>query len=156
MANYPTITIAGREIYEQIVLENGIKFTEEWIKEREAARCFLPESVLRKMAAEIAETIKIRTYNNGCSCDNTRKTTAAEHEIIYKLALSALLGLNHGETARQSKAAEDAIINTIEYTLLLMIPEANTYDTLYLKLRRAVGSWRSHTEDEIMREYGDA
>ena len=151
----PVRTVAGREIPESVLLENGILFTEKELKEMDAARCFLPESVLRKMATEIADDITIRTHKNGNSEDVTRKSTEAEKAIIYKLAFSALLGLNHGETARQSKAAEDAIINAIEYTLLLMLPEANSYDSLYLKLRRSVAFWRDHSKEEIMLHYGE-
>lgn len=151
----PTRVVAGKEIPESILLENGVLFTEQDIKEREAARCFLPEKILRKMAAEIAKHITIRTYKDGCSNDARRKTTKAEEEIIYKLSYSALLGLNHGENARQSKIAEDAIINAIEYTLLLMIPDANTYDTIYLPLRRTVENWRNHTQAEIAFHYGE-
>ena len=153
----PVRTVAGREIPESILLENGVIFTERELKEYDAKRCFLPETVLRKMAGEMAETITIHTYKDGrCSEDFTRNTTEAEKAVLYKLALSALLGLNHGETARQSKAAEDAIINAIEYTLILMLPSANSYDSLYLKLRRSVAFWREHTEAEIMAHYGEA
>lgn len=151
----PTRIVAGREIPECILLENGELFTAKWIKEQESARCFLREPVLRKMAAEIAENITIRTMIDGCSHDTTRKSTDAERDIIYKLALSALLGLNHGEEARQSEAAESAIINAIEYTLILMIPNANSYDTIYTPLRKTVANWRNHTEAEINLHYGE-
>lgn len=153
--NYKTRTVAGREIPEFILLENGALFTEKWIKEEEAKRPFLPESVLRGMAAEIATHITIRTEENGCTRDTQRESTKAEQDTLYKLALSALLGLNHGEEARQSKAAEDAIINSIEYTLILMIPNANSYDSIYLPLRRAVENWRNHTEAELVLHYGE-
>lgn len=153
--NYKTRTVAGREIPEFILLENGAIFTEKWIKEEEAKRPFLPESVLRGMAAEIAAHITIRTKENGCTRDTRRESTKAERDTLYKLSLSALLGLNHGEEARQSKAAEDAIINAIEYTLILMIPNANSYDSLYLPLRRAVENWRNHTQAELVLHYGE-
>lgn len=152
--NYPTRTVAGREIPEFILLENGVRYTEQHIKEHESARCPLPEPILRLMAAEIAEHITIRTMENGCSKDTTRRSTPEEKDTLYKLAYSALLGLNHGETARESHAAEDAIINAIEFTLLLMIPEANSYDTLYLPLRKTVANWRNHTQAEIALHYG--
>lgn len=151
----PTRTVSGKEIPEQILIENGIKATEEYFTEYENRRPFLPESVLRKMAAEIARNITIRTYVDGNSKDERRKSTPAEYEILYKLALSALLGLNHGETARQSKIAEDAIINAIEYTLVLMIPSANSYDSLYTPLRKTVENWRNHTQAEINFHYGE-
>lgn len=156
--NCPTHTVAGREIPDSILLENGIKFTEDWLKEADAKRCYLGEPVLRKMAAEIAEHITIRTYDkvDGCSRDERRESTPAERDIIYKLAFSALLGLSHGETARQSKAAEDGIINAIEYALVVMLPEANSYDTIYTPLRKTVENWRNHTQAEIMLHYGEA
>ena len=152
----PVHVVAGREIPDCILLENGIIYTERELKELDAARCYLPEPVLRKMAAEIAENITIRTYVDGCSRDDRRPTTDAERDVLYKLAFSALLGLNHGETARQSKIAEDAIINAIEYTLVLSIPEANSYDSLYIPLRKTVENWRNHTEAELVLHYGEA
>ena len=155
MENCKTRTVAGCEIPEFIIIENGVRFTEKWIKEREAARCSLPETVLRKMAAEISNNITIRKYENGNSEDIRRKSTNTEKDILYKIALSALLGLNHGEAARQSKEAEDAIINSAEFACILMLPDANSYDTIYTPLRRSVANWRNHTQAEIVFHYGE-
>ena len=143
----PVRVVAGKEIPEAILLENGVKFTEKWIKETESKRCYLPETVLRKMAAEIAENITFRTYVDGSSKDITRKSTDAEQDIIYKLAYSALLGLNYGEVARQCESAENAILNAIEYAIIMMIPHVNSYDTLYIPLRKMLAFWRESQED---------
>lgn len=155
MENITTRNIAGHDIPECIIMENGVLFTEKWIKEREAARCYLPENILRKMAAEIAENITIRTHEDGNSKDTRRKATKAENDILYKIALSALLGLSHGEEARQSKEAEDAIINSAEYACILFLPNANSYDTIYTPLRKTVANWRNHTQAEIAFHYGE-
>lgn len=139
---------------ESILVEEGARIVAKRKNEYQARRPFLPEPILRGMAREMAKTITIRTYVDGCSHDETRPATEAESDILYKLALSALLGLNHGESAREEMTAEDAIINAIEYTLLLMIPEANSYNSLYLKLRRMMENWRNHTEAELALHYG--
>ncbi len=142
-----TRLVAGKEMPESILIENGVLFTEKWIKERNSARCFLHENVLCKMADECAKTITF--------CDEeTRIATKEESKIIHNLAFAALLGLNHGETARMSSAAEDAIINAAEYAIDLMIPNVNGYITLYTKLRHLVENWRNHTEAEIAFHYG--
>ena len=153
---WTTYTVAGREIPDFILLENGKTFTGKWLKEQDAKRPYLPETILRAMAAEIAERITIRTKVDGNTYDNERASTESERDILYKLAYSALLGLNHGEEARQSKAAEDAIINAIEFTLILMIPNANSYDSIYLPLRRMCENWRNHTEADLALHYGVA
>ena len=149
----PTHIVNGHEIPDSILLDNGIKATERHMRENEQARCYLMESVLRGMAREISHHITIRTHVDGCSRDTRRTSTDREADILYRLAYSALLGLNHGEEARKSRTAEDAIINAIEYTLILTIPEANSYDSLYLPLRRAVENWRNHTEAELVLRY---
>lgn len=137
-----TRVIAGREIPEKILLENGVIFTEREIKERDQARRYLPENKLCEIAGQIAANITYRTYRGGNSEDICRKSTAAEYDIIYKIALAALLALNNGETARQSRIAEDAIINAAEYTLNIMVMGVNGYDTLYQPLRKAMQDWR--------------
>lgn len=144
-----THTIRGREIPDSILLENGIHFTEQWMKEQDNARPYLPENKLRYWAAQIAKTISIRTTVDGCTHDERRPTTQEEHEVLYNLAYSALLGLNAGEAARQTTAAEDAILNAIEYTCILMLPEANSYLTIYCPLRNVLEQWRSHPVEEL-------
>lgn len=140
---YKTRTVAGEEIPEFILTENGAIYTAREIEERRNARKFLSETVLRDMAREIAAHITIRTHENGHSVDTRRDSTNAERNTLYNLALSALLALNHGEESRKSKIAEDAIINAAEYALILMLPDANSYDSIYTPLRKAVANWRS-------------
>ena len=155
MKEYHTINIAGRDVPEFIVTENGVRFTEKWLRECDEKRCILPESILRCMAAEIAESIVVRTYENGNSHDTRRQTTEKERDILYGLAYSALLGLNHSEESRQSKTAEDAIINSFEYACIVMLPDANCYDSMYIPLRKMVANWRNHTQAEINLHYGN-
>ena len=149
--NYPTHTICGKEIPDSILLENGVLFTKKWMEEQAAARPFLPENKLRYWATQVAKTIVIRTMNNGNSSDVRRPTTQEEHDILYKLVYSALLGLNAGETARQTRAAEDAIVNSIEYTCNLFFPEANGYLTIYCPLRNICEEWRSFPAEQLPR-----
>lgn len=58
------------------------------------------EIALHTIAKAIAQSITIRTWNNGNSYDDTREATEQESEIICNIAFSALLGLNFGETTR--------------------------------------------------------
>lgn len=149
--NYPTHNICGKEIPDSILLENGIRFTKLWKEEQANARPFLPENKLRYWAAQVAKTIVIRTMDNGNSNDVRRPTTQEEQEVLYKLTYSALLGLNAGETNRQAKAAEDAIINSIEYTFNLFFPEANGYLSIYCPLRDICEEWRSFPAKQLPR-----
>lgn len=146
-----TYTIRGRELPACSLLENGIRATQDYFDEYDARRPYLPEPKLRYWAEHLARSIVIRTEIDGCTHDDRRPTTQAEHDILYKLALSALLGLNAGETNRQSRAAEDAIINAIEYACLLMLPKANSYDTIYNPLRRICEEWRSCPAEQLPR-----
>ena len=76
---------------ESILVEEGARIVAKRKNEYQARRPFLPEPILRGMAREMAKTITVRTYVDGCSHDETRPATEAESDILYKLALSALL-----------------------------------------------------------------
>lgn len=84
------------------------------------------ESQLRAYASQHADTIVIRTYNNGCSSDDRRDATEQEQHIIFSLILGALLAYTHRpETGIQSVA------DSAEFTAHHLIPDANAYDTIY-------------------------
>lgn len=105
-------------------------------------RNHLTESELKAIAEDIAQNITIRTYADGNSDDSTRESTGAERDIIYKIAYSALLGLNWGENTRGEKDnSTQAIIDSAEFALDLFIPSANGYDTIYNPLKNAVRDW---------------
>lgn len=99
------------------------------------------ESELKAMAQEMASTIVIRTYHGGNSKDTRRTPTPSESEAIYKVAISALLGLNWGEDVRSSRLAEQAIIDTAEFAINQFIDNVNGYDTIYIPLKRIVKNW---------------
>ena len=90
------------------------------------------------LANEIAEHITIRSYHDGNSCDTTRKATEAEGDIIAKIAYSAMLSYEW-----KDDASLDEILDMAEFTLMQFIPEANTYDTIYIPLRKLTktGGW---------------
>ena len=95
-----------------------------------------------KFAAQISsKEVTIRTYVNGNSEDNKRKATAKEQATIYNIMYGALLALNYTEEARKNEAAEHAIINMAEFTLMQFIPNCNTYDTIYSPLKRILSTW---------------
>ena len=110
-------------------------------------RHFVSEQILKEWARNASQSIVVRTYENGNSRDTRRKPTAHEEEIIFKTIYGALLGLNWGETNRSSGIAEQAILDTAEYTLDLFIPQANGYDTIYNPLRKILTEWEQIPED---------
>ena len=109
--------------------------------EKPEVRAHKPESELKEMAREMASTIMIRIYHGGNSQDIRRTPTQAESEAIYKVAISALLGLNWGEDVRSSRLAEQAIIDTAEFAINQFIDGVNGYDTIYIPLKKAVKNW---------------
>jgi len=105
-------------------------------------RNHLPESVLRSVAESIASRVTFRMYINGNSHDVMKKSTASVRSAIYPVAYGALLGLNYGEEGRSSAPAERAILTSSEFTLMHLLPDVNTYDTIYNPLRAALELWR--------------
>lgn len=90
----------------------------------------------RKLADSISKLITIRTYDETGSHDDTRETTSAERDIIWKIAYSAFLSYGFGDYMDL-----DTIANMAEFMLMRFIPEANTYDTIYIPIKRATGNW---------------
>ncbi|MEG1926622.1 MAG: hypothetical protein RR415_12850 [Ruthenibacterium sp.] len=103
------------------------------------------EKDLMASAKKIAEaiTINIETKIGGSthSDTETRPTTTAENELIFKIAYATLLGLNWGEQTRNCPQSAQAIIDTAEFAINLFIPECNGYNTMYLPLRTLVDAW---------------
>ena len=89
-----------------------------------------------ELASEIADTITIRTYENGCSHDTLRKSTPYEKEIIAKILVAMFLSYGY-----RDKGSIDSICDMGEFTMHRFLPEANTYDTLYIPFMKAIEAW---------------
>ena len=107
-------------------------------------RYHMTEKALATIASRIARTITIRNYVNGSSEDVTRESTFGENDFIFKTAFGALLGLNYGETVRNDKNAEQAILDSSEFIINQFLNHCNGYDTLYNKLRAVLEAWKAH------------
>ena len=82
------------------------------------------EQELREYANKKAESIVIRTYKNGNSSDDRRKTTEPEKRIISAIIFGGLLAIRDG-------ADRQSVQDACEYIGKLQIPEMNGYDTIY-------------------------
>ena len=93
---------------------------------------------MEEIARDIAGSIVIRTYHNGNSCDTRRETTPEEKEIIRKIALSVMYSYAF------YNSEIDSILNVAEFTIDMIIPNVNGYDTLYIPLRKVTqtGGWK--------------
>lgn len=116
--------------------------TNIWIIPDEVEREPKKESELKAIADSIADSIVIRSYENGNSHDERRNTSAAEKAILFRIAYGALLGLNWGQETRSSPKHEQAIIDTVEFITGQCLPDCNGYDTIYRPLKKALEEWR--------------
>lgn len=96
----------------------------------------ITEPEYRQMAKEISHEIVIRDYINGNSRDTRRPTTKAEREILQNIIMGAFLAYSFQENADLY-----TICYTAEFTLRRFIPEANSYDSVYIPIRKAIGVW---------------
>lgn len=120
-------------------------------------RSHRPESELKEAAENMARSITIRSTENGCSRDVTRKSTRQERARLTCVLYAALLALNESEAARSDTEIERSILSTAEYMLLVMdgaicpVPETridpeahiNTYDTAFIPLMNYIRAWRA-------------
>lgn len=109
-------------------------------------RQYLPETILSYYAGIVAEYITVRTYDDGTSIDTRREATQAEKSVLRNVAKGTLLGLNYGEPVRKSKDAAQAIFDTAEFVLMQFIPDANTYDSIYLPVKAFTEAWRAASD----------
>lgn len=86
------------------------------------------EQELKQFAEQQAETIVIRSYNDGNSKDERRNTTKPEKEIIKTIIYGGLLAI------RQERESQ-SVIDTCEYIGILQIPQMNGYDTIYIPMQ---------------------
>lgn len=87
-------------------------------------------------ANRIAENITIRSYIDGNSNDEVRPTTEIEKRIIKELAYAAMLAYGY-----RNDGNVDSVLDMAEFALHRFIPEANSYDTLYIPLKKEIGLW---------------
>lgn len=86
------------------------------------------ELTAKEYAQEQSGTIVIRTYENGCSNDERRKTTKPERKIIESIIFGGLLAIREGE---KTEKEIQAIINSCEFIAKIQLPEMNGYDSIY-------------------------
>lgn len=85
------------------------------------------EQELKEYAEKEAETIVIRTYENGNSSDTRRKTTKKEKAIITSVIYGGLLAVRNG-------ADMNSVKHACEFIGDLQIPSMNGYDSIYQPL----------------------
>lgn len=90
-----------------------------------------------EIARDIAGSIVIREYINGNSRDTRRETTPEEKTIIKNIARAAMV--SYGFCSGINTIG--TILNTAEFVLMQFLPEANTYDTIYIPLRKVTETW---------------
>lgn len=95
------------------------------------------KSQLKEIARDIAGSIVIRDYVNGSSRDTRREATEPEKGIIQNIAYGAMIAYSF----RSNGGSIDSILDMAEFTLKQFIPEANTYDTIYIPLRKVTETW---------------
>lgn len=95
------------------------------------------QAQLKEIARDIAGSIVIRDYVNGNSRDTSRETTATEKEIISKIAYSAMIAYSF----RSNGGSIDSILDMAEFTIHQFIPDVNSYDTIYIPLRKVTETW---------------
>lgn len=104
-------------------------------------RSYKTAEELKAVAEAMSQYITIRTYDNGNSIDTKRKAKKAEREIIYKIAYSALHGLNWDVKTRNNDDIAQGIIDTAEFVTIQFLPDCNAYDTMYLPLKATLRNW---------------
>lgn len=106
---------------------------------------FKSEGELKIIAAQIAESITVRAYDErGNSNYSTRETTHEERETIFNICYGALLGFNWTDTARSSDAAAQAVLDATEFTVSIMLPYCNACSTVYEKLQSVIENWEDN------------
>ena len=88
------------------------------------------EAQLKEIARDIAGSIVIRDYVDGCSRDTRREATEPEKTIIRNIAYGAMIA--YGYRGHDI----EGILDMAEFTLTQFIPEVNAYDTIYIPIRK--------------------
>ena len=105
---------------------------------REFAEEYTSEE-LKRIADENSNEIVIRTYKDGNSSDDRRKTTLVEKQIVYKILYAAMA--SYGYRGEQNGGSIDAVLDMAEFTCHQFLPEVNAYDTIYTPLRNITETW---------------
>ena len=90
------------------------------------------EYALKNEARKAAQTLSIRSYDNGSSKDTRRNSTPDEANVITNCIYGALLTIKSNATIEAQKPAMDAA----EMIADLSIPNLNGYDSVYDPVRR--------------------
>jgi hypothetical protein len=88
----------------------------------------MTEQELKEFAEMQAETIVIRSYEEGNSKDERRKATKPERRITKSIIYGGLLAIREGN---KTDKEINAIIDACELIAKLQLPEMNGYDTIY-------------------------
>lgn len=89
----------------------------------------------KEYAEKAAETLTVRTYENGSSKDTTRETTQEEKGILTNIIYGALLSI---KWHKYDKTAVQIAKDTAEFTIDLMLPYINGYDSVYNKIGKFI------------------
>ena len=94
----------------------------------------ITEQELREYAEKQAETIVIRTYDEGNSNDVRRASTEAEKRILSSIIYGGLLAIRSGA---DEKSVADACeyIGNIQMRNVVTVGEMNGYDSIYRPIR---------------------
>lgn len=99
------------------------------------------EDELRSMAAEKAETIVIRTYENGISQDEERPSTETEKTILINLIYGALLAIRFRDDSAQ------AAMDTAEFISHGFFDGINCYYSVYLPIQHILRECREKVKE---------
>lgn len=91
------------------------------------------EQELKAYAEMKAETIVIRTFNNGNSSDDIRDTTPSEKQILTSIIYGGLLAIRYG-AQKQSVLDACEYIGNIQVEELIKNGRMNGYDSVYMPI----------------------
>lgn len=101
--------------------------------QKEFTERYKTDMQLHEVARDISGSIVIREYINGSSQDIRRAATDPEKKILENIAYSALLAYRH---RGGDEDCINGILDMAEFALMQFIPTANTYDSIYIPLRK--------------------
>lgn len=88
------------------------------------------EKELHALAAIKSSTVVARHYEGGTSYDTRREPTAEEKHIVERILFGGLYAIEHG-------ADKQSVLDTCEMIGIGLLPQLNTYDTIYNELKYA-------------------
>ena len=97
------------------------------------------EQEAKEYAQEESKTIVIRTYDNGNSNDERRKTSKPERKIIESIIYGGLLAIREGQ---KTEKEIQAIVDSCEFIAKIQLPEMNGYDTIYIPMKEYIRDYK--------------